>query len=89
VAYREGYELHVSPISPEGHDERGVLRGLGFKLGVAAEVPAKSNFDDDEGAEALVEGGRVRRGGITFPSGVDEIRRCSMSSGVEFLEFYL
>ena len=89
VAYREGDELHMSPMSLEGRDEGGVLRGLGFVLGVAAEVPAKSDFDDDEGAEALVEGVRVRGGGIKYPSGVDEIRRCSMSSGVKFLEIYL
>ncbi len=42
--------LHVSPVSLENRDEGGVLRGLGFELGVAAEIPAKSDFDDDEGA---------------------------------------
>ena len=67
----------------------GVLRGLGFKFGVAAEISAKSDLDDDESAEALVEGGRVRGGGVRYPSGVDKIRRCSMSSGVEFLDFYM
>ena len=89
VAYRKGDELHMSPMSLEGRDEGGVLRGLGFELGVAAEVPAKSDFDDDESAEALVEGGRVRGGGVRYPSGVDKIRRCSMSSGVEFLDFFM
>ena len=82
VAYRENDELHMSPMSLEGRDEGGVLRGLGFVLGVAAEVPAESDFDDDEDAEALVEGGRVRGGGIKCPSCVDEIWRCSMSRGV-------
>ncbi len=67
VAYREGDELHMSPLSLEGRDEGGVLRGLGFVLGVTAEVPANSDFDDDEGAEALVEGGRVRGGGSCTP----------------------
>ena len=67
----------------------GVLRGLGFELGVAAKVPAESYFDDDEGAYALVEGGRVRGGGIRYPSSVDKVRRCSMSSGVELMGFYL
>ena len=67
----------------------GVLRGLGFELGVTPEVPAKSDFNDDEGAKALVEGGRVRGGGVRYPSGVDKIWRCSMSSGVEFLDFFL
>ncbi len=50
VAYREGDELHMSPMSLEGRDEGGVLRGIGFVLGVAAEVPSKCDFDDDEGA---------------------------------------
>ncbi len=86
--YREGDELHLSPMSLEGRDEGGVLRGLGFVLGVASEVPAESDFDDDEGAEALVEGDRVRGGGFGYPSSVDETRRCSMSSGVEFVEIY-
>jgi hypothetical protein len=89
VAYRKGDELHMSPMSLEGRDEGGVLRGLGFELGFAAEVPAKSHFDDDEGAEALVEGGLVRGGGVRCPCGVDKIRRCSMSSGVEFLDFFM
>ena len=71
VAYREGDELHMYLVSLEGRDEVGVLRGLSFEFGVAAEVPAKSDLDDAEGAEALVEGGRVRGGGVGYPSGVD------------------
>ena len=71
VAYREGDELHISLVSLEGRDEGGVLRGFGFVVGVAAEVPAKSDLDDDEGAKTLVEGGRVRGGGVMYPSGVD------------------
>ena len=69
VVYWKGDEFHMSPVFLEGRDERGVLRGVGFELGVAAEVPAESDFDDDEGAEALVEGGRVRGGGVRYPSG--------------------
>ncbi len=46
VAYREGDDLHMSPVSLEGRDEGGVLRGLGFVFGVAAEVPAKSDLVD-------------------------------------------
>ncbi len=71
MAYRKGDELHMSPVSLEGRDKEGVLRGLGFVLGVADEVTAKSDLDDDEGAEALVEGGRVRGRGVRYPSGVD------------------
>ena len=89
MAYQKGDELHMSPVSLEGCDEGGVLRGLGFELGVAAEVPAKSDFNDDEGAEALVESGRVRGGGFRYPSGVYKVRRCSMSGGVELLGFYV
>ncbi len=89
MAYRKGDEFYMSPVFLEGYDERGVLRGFGFELGVAAEVPAKSDFDDDEGAQALVEGGRVRGGGVGYPSGVYEVRRCSMSGGVELLNFYV
>jgi len=77
-------------VSLEGCYEGGVLRGFGFELSVAADVPAKSDFDDGDGAKALVEGGRVRGGGVRYPSGVDnKIRRCSMSSGVEFLDFFM
>ncbi len=89
VAYWEGDELHMSPVSLEGRDEGGVLCGLGFVFGVASEVPAKSDFDDDEGAEALFEGGQVRGGGIRYPSCAYEVRRCSMSIDIEFLEIYL
>ncbi len=79
----------MSPVFLEGRDEWGVLRGFGIELGVASEVPVKSDFDDDESAEALVEGGRVRGGGVGSPSGVYKVRRCSMSGGVELLNFYV
>ena len=48
MAYGEGNEIDTSPVSPEGRDEGGVLHGLGFNLGVAAEVPAESDLDDDK-----------------------------------------
>jgi hypothetical protein len=89
VAYRKGDEFHSSPVSLECRDERGVLRGLGFALCVAAEVPAESYLDDDEGAEALVEGGRVRVRGVRYPSSVYKARRCSMFCGVELMDFDL
>ncbi len=79
----------MSPVSLEGRDEGGVLRGLGFELGVASKVPTISDFADDEGAEALVDGGRVRGGGVRYPYGVDKVRRSSMSRGVELLDFYV
>ncbi len=58
-------------MSPKGRDEGGVLCGLGLMFGVAANVPAESDLDDNECAEALVEGGRVRGGGVRDPSGVN------------------
>ncbi len=61
----------------------------GFNLGVAAEVPAESDLDDDECAEFLVEGGRVRGGGVGDPSRVDEVWRRSMAGDVELLYFCL
>ncbi len=82
VAYWKGDEFHASPMSLDGRDEGGLLRGFGFELGVAAEVPAESDFDDYEGTKALVEGGRVRGGAARYPSGVYKVRRCSMSGGV-------
>ena len=42
VTCRKDDELHMSPVSLEGRDKGGVLRGLGLELGVAAEVTAKS-----------------------------------------------
>jgi hypothetical protein len=89
VSDGEGDEFDPSLVSPEGREEGGILRGLSFELGVAAEVPAKSNFDNDEDAVALVEGCRVRVGGVGYPSGVNEVRRCSMSGGVQLLDFLL
>ena len=89
VAYGKGNELDTSPVSLEGRDEGGVLHGLGFNLGVAAEVPAESDLDDDECAQFLVEGGRVRGRGVGDPSRVDEVRCRSMAGDLELLYFVI
>jgi hypothetical protein len=60
VADGKGNELHPSPLSSEGRDERGVFLGLLVELNVAAEVLAEANLDDDEGALFYVKRGRVR-----------------------------
>jgi hypothetical protein len=67
---------------PECREEGSVLRGLGLEFGLASEVSTKSDFDDDEGAELLVEGCRVRGGGVEYPPGINQVRRCTMSGGV-------
>ena len=50
VADGKGNELHPSPVFSEGRDEGGVLLGPLVELSVAAEVSAKADLDDDEGA---------------------------------------
>ncbi len=56
----EGDELHdSSPMFLEGRDEGGVVLGLLHNLEVEAEIFAKADLDDDEGALILVEGGLV------------------------------
>ena len=52
------------------------------------EVPAEADLDDDEGAEFLVEGGRVWVWGIRKASGVCEIRGFSMSGGEKLLGLF-
>ena len=50
VADREGHKLHPSPVFSEGRYEWGVLLSLLVELSVAAEVSAKAELDDNEGA---------------------------------------
>ena len=76
---REGDKLHPSLVSSESRDMGRVLLGLFVELGVAAEVPAEADLDDDEGALFYVEGCLVGRGIVCDPSYVDEVRCCAMS----------
>ena len=82
VADGEGDELHASPVFLECREEGSALRGLGLEFGVAADISTESDFDDDEGAELLVEGGQVRGGGVGYPPGIDQVRCCTMPGGV-------
>ncbi len=66
VSNWEGDEIHCSPMFLEGRDERGVFLGLGGELIFATKVSTESNLDDDNGAEFLVEGVRVRVGGVGY-----------------------
>ena len=49
MADREGHEHHSSPVFPESRDE-GIFLGFLVELNVAAEVPAETDLDEDEGA---------------------------------------
>ena len=62
MADGEGDELYASPVFSEGREEGGILLGLGLEFGLAAKIKTESDFDDDERAMHLVEGGRVREG---------------------------
>ena len=68
MADKEGDKLHPFPVSSEGRDEGGVLLGLFVELGVAADLPAKADLDDDGGALFFVEICRVGRGSVWDPS---------------------
>jgi hypothetical protein len=67
VSNREGDELHCSPVPLEGRDEGGVFLGLGGVCVFAAKVRTESDIDNDDCAKFLVEGGRVRGGGVRYP----------------------
>jgi hypothetical protein len=69
-------------LSSEGCDEGGVFLGLLVELTLAAEVLAKADLDDDEGAMFFVKRGRVGEGSVWDPSCIDEVR-CSAMSGFE------
>ena len=55
-------EIYASPVFSEGRKEGSVLLGLGLEFGLVAKITTESDFDDDERAVHLVEGGRVRGG---------------------------
>jgi hypothetical protein len=73
VADEKGNELHPSPVSFEVRDEWGVFLDLFFELNVAAEVLAKSDLCDDEGALFPVERVRVWGGRTWDPSSINEV----------------
>ncbi len=73
VADEYGHEFHLSPHHLEGGDEWGLLCGPLLKPLVASEVLAKSDFDEDEVALLTVKSFRVRRRGVRYSSGVNEV----------------
>jgi hypothetical protein len=50
LANGEGDDIHSSPVSSVARDEGGVFFGIFLDLNVAAEVHAKADRHDDEGA---------------------------------------
>jgi hypothetical protein len=83
----EGDKLYYSPVFLEGRDEGDVLVGLGFEFVFTSQVPTKSDLDDNESADFLVEGGRIWGGGVGYPPGVNEVRCCVVTSGMQLLGF--
>ena len=79
VADGDGHEYHLSPQRLEGVDKLGVFCGLLLKPLVAPEVLAKSDLEDEEDALFAVEGVWVRRRGVWYSSGVDEVGGGAMS----------
>ncbi len=73
MANGDAHEFYISPHRLESGDEWGVLGGLLLKPLVAPEVLTESGFDDDEVALLAVKSARVRRRGVRYSSGVDEV----------------
>jgi hypothetical protein len=78
----EGDELYCFLVFLEGRDEGGILVGLGFEFVFTTQVPTESDLDDNESAEFLVEVGRIWGGGVGYPPGVNEVRRCAVTNGM-------
>ncbi len=85
VSNWEGDELHCSPVLLEGSNEGGVFLGFSGEFVFAAKVPTKSDLDDDDDAEIIVEGDRVRGEGVWYPHGVDKVWGGAMSGGVKLM----
>ena len=79
VADGDGHETHLPPHLLESVDEWGVLGGLLLEPLVAPEVLAESDLDNDKDALLAVEGAKVRRRGVRYSSGVDEVKGGAMS----------
>ena len=64
MADGEDDKLHSPPIFSEGHDEAGVIFGLLRDRVFVAEVYARADLDENDGALLLIERGRVGGGGF-------------------------
>ena len=69
----DGNEFHLSPHRFKGDDEWGVLGGFLLKPLVSSEFVTESDLDEDEVALLAVESARVRRRGVRYSSGVNEV----------------
>ena len=74
-------------MSLEGRNEGEVLLGLGLKFSAVSSNSAKADLYADEGASFLFKGGMVRVWRVRNAHGINEARGCSMSCGVELLDF--
>ena len=73
MAVGDAHEVNPSPIMSERGHQGGVLIDFFLELLVAAEVPAKADLEEDEGAVFAAEGVDARgRVGRNF-SGVDDV----------------
>ena len=73
VADGNGHEFHLSPYPLEGGNEWGVLGSLLLEPLLTSYVLAESDFEEDQVALLAVESAGVRRRGIRYPFGVDEV----------------
>ena len=89
VADGDANELDASLTSSESAKEGVVLLVLLGELVVAAEVPAKADLEEDEGAVLVVEGVEVRIGVGWYSWGVDDVRGGSHSCRHQVVEVFL
>ena len=68
-----GHEFHLPPHRFESGEEWDVVGSLLLKPLLTSEVLAKSDLKDDEDALLAIEGARVRRRGVWYSSGVNEV----------------
>ena len=73
MADGDGHEFPLSPFCFESGDEWSVLVGLPLKPLLASEVLAKSDLDEDEVPLLEVKSAWVRRRGVRYSFGVDEV----------------
>ena len=73
-----GDKLKLFLVVLDCRDEGRLLSGVLGDLVIGTEVPAESDLYDEDGACLPVEEGRVWKGGIKDPLGVDEVRGCAL-----------
>jgi hypothetical protein len=73
VADGDGHKFYLSPYPLEDGNELGVLRSLLLEPLLTSEVLTETDLEEDEVALLAVENTWVRRRGVRYPSGVDEV----------------